>query len=136
MKHRLLLLVMALLPIIASAYEAKIDGLDYNFDYDAMTATVTYKSYDFNDYPYPYNKDWNITIANIPASVVYNGVTYNVTSIGKCAFYGCRCLTSVTIPNSVTVIGGSAFQYCSGLTSIEIPNSVTDIGGGAFYNCI
>ncbi len=48
----------------------------------------------------------------IPSSVVYNGNTYSVTSIGNSAFYECYGLTSVTIPNSVTSIGSSAFYRC------------------------
>ena len=59
----------------------------------------------------------------------------SVTSIGYCAFRGCRGLSSVTIGNSVTSIGSFAFEGCSGLTSITIPNSVTSIGGGAFEGC-
>ena len=57
------------------------------------------------------------------------------TSIGDYAFWGCRSLTSITIPNRVTRIGECAFYRCSSLTSITIPNSVDSIGNGAFEGC-
>ena len=59
----------------------------------------------------------------------------SVTSIGESAFAGCRSLTSVTIGNSVVSIGWFAFDGCSGLASIIIPNSVTTIEGYAFRGC-
>ena len=59
----------------------------------------------------------------------------SITSIGWCAFSGCRSLTSVTIPAGVTEIGWSAFSDCISLTSVTIPQSVTYIGGYAFKNC-
>ena len=71
----------------------------------------------------------------IPEAIVYNNVTYSVTSIGDYAFVYCSGLTSITIPNSVTTIGEDAFWECYGLTSITIPNSVTSIGGAAFREC-
>ncbi len=70
----------------------------------------------------------------IPETIVYNDVTYSVTTIGESTFAYCDGLTSVTIPNSVTSIGKEAFSNC-GLTSITIPNSVTTIGNRAFYDC-
>lgn len=57
------------------------------------------------------------------------------TSIGIFAFFDCRGLTSITIPNSVTSIGDGPFNSCTGLTSITIPNSVTSIGNYAFQGC-
>ncbi|MCQ2340538.1 MAG: leucine-rich repeat protein [Paludibacteraceae bacterium] len=59
----------------------------------------------------------------------------SVTTIGENAFCWCTDLTSVTIGNSVTTIGENAFAYCTGLTSVEIPNSVTSIEKEAFYGC-
>ena len=69
------------------------------------------------------------TSINIPSTIV--GKT--VTSIRNCAFYGCKSLTSVTIPNSITSIGREAFYDCTSLTSISIPHSVTSIDNYAFY---
>ena len=59
----------------------------------------------------------------------------SVTTIGDSAFGGCDSLTSINIPNSVTTIGKDAFAFCYSLTSINIPNSVTTIGDYAFNGC-
>ena len=59
----------------------------------------------------------------------------SVTSIGDKAFYRCSSLTSFVIPNGVTRIGNGAFLGCSSLKEVAIPNSVTSIGDGAFWGC-
>ena len=96
---------------------------------EPYTVEVTYQEY-LNPANYS-----SLTTATIPASVIYNGITYSVTSIGNLAFSACSSLTSVTIPNSVTNIGDDAFLGCSSLTSVTIPNSVTSIGNSAFSSC-
>ena len=78
------------------------------------------------------NYTGNITI---PATVINNGTTYAVTSIGNSAFKGCYDLTSIDIPAGVVSIGDEAFSYCYDLTSIVIPDGVTEIGEYAFENC-
>ena len=45
-----------------------------------------------------------------------NSYTSN-DNIGSYAFYGCRGLTSLTLPAGITSIGDYAFSRCSGLTS-------------------
>ena len=51
------------------------------------------------------------------------------------AFYECKDLNKVTIPNSMSKISSFAFDYCEGLTSVVLPDSITLIGGSAFGNC-
>jgi hypothetical protein len=79
--------------------------------------------------------DKSLREVHIPEKVEYNGYTYDVDSIGECAFGGCLVLTSITIPNSVVNIGDNTFRLCKSLTSITIPNSVTSIGAFAFFEC-
>ena len=139
-KHLILPLLALLASVSAFAYDAKIDGIYYNFTSDAE-ASVTYKSSVGSG---SYNSYSGQII--IPESITYQGITYSVTSIGREAFKNCSNLTYVTIPESVTSICDYAFQNCTGLKSVTIsgnselravtiPNSVTRIGGGAFYDC-
>ena len=71
----------------------------------------------------------------IPASVNHEGESYSVTRIGDQAFYECRDLISVTIPEGVTAIGKEAFDECDRLTSVIIPGSMKTIGHAAFHDC-
>ena len=57
------------------------------------------------------------------------------TSIGSIAFYGCKNLISISIPNSVTTVSRAAFYDCTGLENIVLPNTVKRIDSGAFSNC-
>ena len=122
-KKYILFLLVLLSTLTASAYDAEIGGFYYNFVTETKQAEVTGISY-ISDYR-----------VIIPATVKYNGVIYNVTSIGREAFRNRYVLKSVTIPNSVTSIGSYAFSDCSGLTSMTIPNSVISIGDWAFSGC-
>ena len=72
---------------------------------------------------------------NIAASVTVGEKLYPVTKIGTEAFYYCRALSSVVIPNSITTIGKLAFVGCCNLTSLEIPDSVTTIENEALLDC-
>ena len=89
MKKQLLLLVMILLPLVASADAVEIDGIYYNLNTETREAEVTSN-------PSKYTGE-----VTIPDKVTYESVEYNVTSIGGTAFYRSIGLTSVTIPNSI-----------------------------------
>lgn len=75
------------------------------------------------DYPNFPDVPWYDDREKIMTAVIEPGVT-NICSF---AFFGCKNLTSVTIPEGVTSIGSYAFNACN-LTSMEIPASVTAIG--------
>lgn len=72
---------------------------------------------------------------NIPPKVRIDGIVYDVTGIGNCAFCDYLSLKSVTIPESVTTIEEYAFNDCYNLTEINIPQNVSDIGTGALGAC-
>ena len=147
----LLVCFVATLPLWAEEY--KRDGIIYDLDRTAKTATVEGL------------EDKGATSAEIRSYVA----GCKVTSIGGSAFSGCSALTSINIPSSVTSIVGSAFYGCSALTALivdannpnysaegcmlfnkekttlisavgsqktyDIPSSVTSIGDWAFYDC-
>ena len=114
MKKQLLLILMTLLPMVASADAVEINGIYYNLVSKIKEAEVARN---------PNNYTGSVVI---PEKFTYENVEYSVTSIGTEAFYNCSGLTSVTIGNSVTTIGDQAFYGCSRLTSVTIPNSVTN----------
>lgn len=51
------------------------------------------------------------------------------------AFYECKEITSVSLPDVLQEIGAGAFVGCTELKSINIPRSVTEIGDNAFNGC-
>ena len=126
MKRLSLLLLTLLLPVIASAYDAFIDGIYYNLDTDNSTAEVTYLSWSGGYYTGD---------VEIPREVNWGTTSYKVKSIGYRAFYKCSELTSITIPSDIVDFGDSAFEGCSNLVSITIPDSVTRISSYLFRNC-
>lgn len=72
---------------------------------------------------------------NLTHSVLFNGTTYQVTSIGERAFSNCDALTAITLPQNLKSIGKYAFNHCTSLYSIIIPETVTNINEGAFCYC-
>ena len=103
--------------------EKIINGINYRLNDWTKTAEVIKKAGFY---------EGNIII---PETVVFNELTYRVTSIGKEAFAFCDPLTSITIPDSVKRIGWKAFLDCESLEEIIIGNSVKGIGRHAFDGC-
>lgn len=75
--------------------------------------------------------DKNIKDGNIPAEL--DG--HKVTSIGEDAFYQCRKLPEVIIPEGVTEIGRMAFGVCDRMKTVSLPEGLVSIGDSAFTGC-
>ena len=118
---QLFTVLLLLCSAIASAHDFGVGGIYYNIT-DAVnkTVAVTYRGSSSGAFYNEYTGD-----VVIPESIVSDGETYRVTSIGEEAFYDCSGLTSIEIPNSVTSIGDDAFYNCFGLTSIVVKEGNT-----------
>lgn len=103
-----------------------VDGIYYNFDVENKTATVTYNE---EDPMHSYHGD-----VNIPASVEYEGYTFNVVAIGERAFDMCWEITSISIPEGVTLIEHRAFSDCY-FPILTLPSTITEIQDMAFMMC-
>lgn len=79
-----------------------------------------------------YDDDWDEVPTNSRYFIKKIVIEPGVTRIGNFAFYYCRNLTSITIPDTVTSIGELALYNCDSLTSVVIPDSVTEIEHRAF----
>ena len=93
------------------------DGTSYtNFGYIFGTSNYSYNS--------------NYVPASLKTVVITGG-----TTIADYAFYGCKNIKSIILPDTLTTIGQYAFYDCSSFESINIPESVTTIGQYAFQGC-
>ena len=108
--------------LTAASAETGTDGLQYSYNDEDLTATVS-------------RYTGTATEVVIPAEVTHEDNTYKVTAIGYSAFWNNSDLTSVTIPEGVTRIEAIAFGSCTSLKSVTIPEGVTYIGDFAFDSC-
>lgn len=122
--------LISLTALSASALESGAVGNNLSWVLDAGTLTITGigEMVNYTDYELPPWYEFRDQIVRVV-------ISDKITSIGNFAFYGCRNLTSVTLPNSVKVIGDYAFASCQRLTTVHMSGSVSSIGNGAFYSC-
>lgn len=77
--------------------------------------------------------DKNAKAADVPDTVLINGISYEVVTIDNNAFKDCKKLKKVKLGKNITTIGNKAFYKCTALTAVVIPEKVTSIGKQAFF---
>jgi hypothetical protein len=152
MKHKISLLVIALLSIVCitqAQTNMSSNNITYTLSSIDNTASVT-----GNNIMLP-------VALVIPDTISYKSVLYKVTSIaanafkdnynltgkltllttalksiGTNAFSGCTGLKdTLSLPATLTSIGASAFAGCNALTVISVPTGITGIAANTFQNC-
>ncbi len=58
-----------------------------------------------------------------------------VTAVAPQAFYNCKNVTAVTLPDGLVTVGDMAFAGCAKLESVSLPAGVAEIGARAFRAC-
>lgn len=122
-------------PTRKSAYEAKdvwknfnvkeskavVGGLCYMVNPATRTAQLTFDEL----IPMPYaGLSGKVTV---PASIIYNNVSYDVTEIGNYAFLGNTTITEIVLPEGIKTIGADCFERMTKLTKVNIPQTVESI---------
>ncbi len=130
---RLLLLLCGLMSLLMSVHAADQD--EFTYTYKGHTLNYLVLSESKRTCAVIGSTSGPVGALELPDFPVKNGIEYTLVEIADYAFYYCRGLTSVEIPNSVKTIGDRAFYMCTGLTSVVIGNSVMSIGYEAFADC-
>lgn len=95
------------------AYDFVSDGLYYDIiDQEEHIVAVTYQTSDWA------NNYLGRTDVCIPSSVCYNDTCYSVTTIGCCAFAGCRTLKSIVLSCGLERVKARAFNSCTNLRTV------------------
>ena len=136
---KLFVCLFVLLPTMAMAYDFSLavpSGQTLYFNYVEGGVEVTYPNsgvLNMDNAWFGYNKPVGALI--IPSSVTYQGVVYQVVSVGEFAFFWCDNLTSVTLSEGITALGRSSFKNCSAMTEVSISASVDSIKSQTFGLC-
>ncbi|MCM1312046.1 MAG: leucine-rich repeat protein [Bacteroides sp.] len=95
---------------------------------------IKYKAISDNEFEVVANESSEHTVV-IPDTISMGGRVYTVVRIGDRAFYDCKALQSVRIPQTVEKIGESAFAYCTNLNEVLLGEGLAEIGDMAFASC-
>lgn len=122
-----------------------INYADHIVGYDFENNTIVEENPDNNEVWYTTSDEQIINLSSDVFNTSVISHTYSsgkgviicsndISTIAEEAFYGCKNLTSITLPNTITEIGAYAFAD-AGLEEFTFPTSLLSIGYNALNNC-
>ena len=78
---------------------------------------------------------WGLLGEEAPKDTTEAFIHPSVNTIKDSAFYDCKSLVRVTIPDTVTHIEDAAFESCDSLTFLQLSRNLERIGNWAFHRC-
>lgn len=97
---------------------------------------LQYIQYDNAEYTGTENNPYQKLVKAIDDQIESCQIHQDTQYICDSAFYDCKNLKTITIPNNVLEIGWYAFYDCSSLSEINIGSQVLNIGDCAFSGCV
>ena len=117
-----------------------IDHFNYytNTVVQGSSVTSAYKlDYKISDHQIEITSFTKTTSASAVGVIIPSTINgYNVTSIGKFAFYCCDGISSIVMPDTVISLGDYSFSTCSNLKTVTLSRNLSSekSGGYLFYN--
>lgn len=130
----IVMMALSLLSPTASHAQTLVNGLYYKFNTLTLEASI---DPNINEEEEDADKTgYEDEVIVVPEEITYDNKTYKVTAINNNAFYGCRNLVSITLPNTIKHIGTFAFGACINLSDVTLPTSIKRIDYYTFLYCI
>ncbi len=143
MKKKLMLAIAAILIIVSCTTIAFADttsggkcgdNITWTLSGDGtLTLTGTGAMYNYSVDGTENTPPWYRNAYDIKKCIISNGIT----TIGNCAFYDCKNMSEIAIPDGLESFGNDCL-YETGITSIYIPKSIKSLGdyySSTFQGC-
>ena len=105
------------------------------YDYDKPRIYFVENNILYMKNPAPHQE--SVTLLLAPRTIEEPTIKSNTTHIKEQAFYGCKNLKTITLPENLAVVGPSAFADCTNLTTLNLINcpKLETIKSEAFADC-
>ena len=129
--------ILLALTLLLGSFAFGFSDVDWSEFVIKAEAEETLETFTEGYYTYTVDDEGNATITDCDTAISGNIIIplaidgHKVVEIGEDAFFLCKNVSEITIPDGIIRIAKNAFSSC-GIEKITIPDSVIEIGYGAF----